>query len=181
MKTSTAPGAEESTGTASSSNGPDALSDDLITLIKERHSAKRHLTSCVYSPPPSRAPSRNRLLPDRSWVSGTYIQALHELDYHTLSCFSPTYCTASISLVPTAANDIIASWAAERASSKEMSTLVPRRIRRRLGVGWIIAATVEWNSDAYEQVLKDEIAFLMSVGTRSDGAISHRRETVQLW
>ncbi|ORY47088.1 Six-hairpin glycosidase-like protein [Leucosporidium creatinivorum] len=119
-----------------------------------------------------------------TWVSGTETQALLELDYPELSVFSPSFLKST--LVPSATNAIIDKWYAKRPSDAQQMAIVSGGAAgdpASLGVAWILAAKTESKS-AYDQVIKEELNYLLNTVARtSDGAISMRPtdEPVQLW
>ncbi|KAK4702882.1 hypothetical protein P7C70_g3334, partial [Phenoliferia sp. Uapishka_3] len=127
-----------------------------------------------------------------SWVAGAETIALIELDYPTLSVFSPSYYTSikpNIT-VPVSSNSIIAGWAAIRPSGATQLAEVTGGASgdpASLGVGWILAALTEGDLSQkleYLSNIMQEVSFqLNTVPRTSDGAISMRGpgETVSLW
>ncbi|GAA6035489.1 hypothetical protein JCM8097_000277 [Rhodosporidiobolus ruineniae] len=130
-----------------------------------------------------------------TWVAGTQLEALLELDYPSLSVFSPSgvsYPPPS-SPVPTAITSIVSSWAAKRPSWTNQLAYENNGAAgdpAALGVGWLVAAAAEGaegnsgTQSTYQSQVQQEVNYLLnSVPRTSDGAISHRpsSEAVQLW
>lgn len=120
-----------------------------------------------------------------SWVSGTRAQALLELDYPSLSVYSPTS-PWNRTLIPTSINTIAAEWYAIRSSNATQFAEIQGGAAAdpaSLGVAFILAAE-SLGSTAYATAVEEEVDYLLNTVKRTtDGAISMRpnEEAVQLW
>ncbi|BGP44127.1 hypothetical protein JCM10450v2_008350 [Rhodotorula kratochvilovae] len=143
------------------------LDDGLVTLIKQR---------------------LNESATD-TWTSGTYMEALLELDYPSLSVFSSAAYPPSSPTSPYEVDSLVASWAAQRPSWTNELAYVNGGAAAdpaALGVGWLVAAAFadEGRKEALLAQAKQEVQYLLqSVPRMSDGAVSHRPpgESASLW
>ncbi|KAI5480613.1 Glycosyl hydrolase, family 88 [Pseudohyphozyma bogoriensis] len=145
------------------------------------------------APPVTLAQVRRNLALTASdtWVSGTQIQALLELDYPHLSVFNKSAFPPSFAAgVPTGTNSIIDSWYAKRPAGAVQMAVVSGGAAgdpASLGVGWVLASLSESSATtkaAYATVVKQEVGYLLGLPRASTGgAISQRpaSEPVQLW
>ncbi|TNY22328.1 Six-hairpin glycosidase [Rhodotorula diobovata] len=127
-----------------------------------------------------------------TWTSGTYVEALLELDYPELSVFSSssgTYPPPSSASPPYEVESIVASWASKRPSwTKELAYENGGAAAdpAALGVGWLVAAAFadDDTKAVYLAQARQEVNYLLnSVPRTGDGAISHRPpgESPSLW
>ncbi|GAA5886905.1 hypothetical protein JCM6882_009379 [Rhodosporidiobolus microsporus] len=128
-----------------------------------------------------------------SWVAGTQMEALLELNYPTLSVFSSADYPPPSSPVPTEVVSLVAAWEAKRPNDTEELNYNEGGAAGdppSLGVGWLVAAACkaaegdETTQAIYLKQLQQQVDYLLnSVPRTSDGAISHRppSEPVQLW
>ncbi|GAA5889729.1 hypothetical protein JCM6882_004302 [Rhodosporidiobolus microsporus] len=128
-----------------------------------------------------------------TWVAGTQLEALLELDYPTLSVFSDADYPPPTTPVPTEVDSVVSKWAAKRPSwTKELAyeNNGAAADPAALGVGWLVAAAAEGaagdssTQSTYMSQVQQQVNYLLnSVPRTSDGAISHRpsSEAVQLW
>ena len=129
----------------------------------------------------------HRFLSDR-WTAGTYGEALLELNYPSLSVFSPNFAHAE-SPTPTPVVSLVNSWASKRPSwTKELAHVENGASGDppALGVPWIVAGSREGGENKarlWEQAREQLEYILQTVPRTPDGAISHRppTEKVQLW
>ncbi|GAA5978549.1 hypothetical protein JCM5350_003136 [Sporobolomyces pararoseus] len=123
-----------------------------------------------------------------TWTAGTYGEALLELNYPSLSVFSPNFAHAE-SPTPTPVVSLVNSWALKRPSwTKELAHVENGASGDppALGVPWIVAAMSEGGENKarlWEQAREQLEYILQAVPRTPDGAISHRppTEKVQLW
>ncbi|GAA5988508.1 hypothetical protein JCM10908_003595 [Rhodotorula pacifica] len=124
-----------------------------------------------------------------TWVAGTQMEALLELDYPSCSVFSSASYPPSSSEAPAKVQTIVKNWAGQRSSDGTQFAYVNGGAAAdpaALGVGWLVAAAfadAQTNATYLAQV-KQEVGYLLnSVPRTQDGAISHRPpgEPVSLW
>ncbi|GAA6055668.1 hypothetical protein JCM3770_003403 [Rhodotorula araucariae] len=148
-----------------SPTGP--LANSLVTLIKQR---------------------LNESATD-TWTSGTYMEALLELDYPSLSVFSSASYPPSSPTPPYEVDSLVAAWAAQRPSGTNELAHVSGGAAAdpaALGVGWLVAAAFadEGRKETLLAQARQEVRYLLEAVPRmSDGAISHRPpgESASLW
>ncbi|SCV67160.1 BQ2448_5806 [Microbotryum intermedium] len=131
----------------------------------------------------------------KDWASGTFTEALLELYYPQLTVLNPSISSQldatsfRYSLIPSASNSIIASWASQRPSTTNQFAYVSGGAAgdpASLGWAWIIASKTVSSAatnTSYENIIQQEVSYLGTVPRTSDGAMSHRPSTepVQLW
>jgi hypothetical protein len=129
-----------------------------------------------------------------SWVAGTEMQTLLELDYPTLSVFSSSAFPPPSSPVPSSVISLVSSWRSKRLSNTTQLAYEAGGAAgdpASLGVGWMVAAAVAEEEEGdltksgklWEEIREEVVYLTETVPRTSDGAISHRPvgEAVQLW